>query len=275
MTSNILPDELDEWFNKPVENDISTIDHCLPNNEQATNDTWCTNNNRSICIEEIIQKHPPQLLSCELIQYECSIAYFIQVLLETYAHFKTNKKIEIISTDKIKNIIQYLNWISETSGVLAKRINQPTIRASPQINLTRSSYNFCNEGTQCKCFYDIQINPTCKNHHYVHSLLKHDVDSLIKFLENKMMELTIADLQNVYLSIKTICFVSRHMAKEIGYVQYVTKNHAETFHRSNPFVVKEKKQISKRLFKKKTSPTTTKSVSNNRYANPYSILLDL
>jgi len=150
---------------------------------------------------------------------------------------------ENLDSEKITDIITFLKWLSNASELLASRINQPKIinnkhiisRSKPSI--VRSSYNFCPKYTQCKNFYNKNETPTCKEHHYVHSILKYDIDSVVNFLQYNIdnnLGLEGDDFNNFYSSIKTICFVTRHMAKEIDYIHYITKNNSELFHKNNP-----------------------------------------
>jgi hypothetical protein len=45
---------------------------------------------------------------------------------------------------------------------------------------------------------------------------------------------------NLYSSIKTICFVTRHMDNEISIIDQLTKNNSEPLHRANPSSDKKK-----------------------------------
>lgn len=160
---------------------------------------------------------------------------------------------KLMSSDRLNDIIIYLSWISSACEVLAKRIGQEIIKIDfssyLKVDLTdtpsiiRSSYNFCIKSTQCKNFYNKNEFPVCKNHHYVHSLLKYDIDSIIVFLRyiaNNNLDLTMNQLNNMYLSIKTICFVTKNMHREIYYIHYITKNNSEPYHRNNPIDMHKK-----------------------------------
>jgi hypothetical protein len=180
---------------------------------------------------------------------------------------KTSKNYDNnLTIDKIKDIISYLEWISKSSEILANKIGQELLiyqfsrvprdhaqseapRDSRKPMIVRSSYNFCTKYTQCKNFYNKFDTPTCREHHYVHSFLKYDVDSVITFLNYMItnnINLIRDDFNNVYLSVKTICFVTRHMAKEMSYIDFVTKNNADAFHRNNPIDLSKKKNITRK-----------------------------
>jgi len=272
-------DELDTWFNELDEKTIEIINNNLIKEEEVDGDGDYSLNNaitepdnndndsdgddnknetitKCICVDDILKKNPEILSSNELIRDECSIAYFIQVLMEgsTANKIRSTKIHDTeLTYDKMQNIIEYLHWISLASENLAKRIKQELLIYHPEQKpaIIRSSYNFCTKYTQCKNFYSRHETPNCKEHHYVHSLLKYDVDSVIVFLKYIIKNnLTISkeELNNLYLSIKTICFVTRHMAKEINYIDYITKNNSETFHRNNPIELNRKKIIPKKIW---------------------------
>lgn len=208
---------------------------------------------KCICIEDVMKEDLTTLTSNEILQYECSIAYFTQALFEgdTNSKLKSTKKYDNeLTFEKIKSIIEYLQWISNACFFLAKKIKQEIIpfKDSENPTIIRSSYNFCSRYTQCKNFYSKHQEPICTEHHYVHSLLRNDIESVIAYLnficQNKII-FTKENLDNVHMSIKTICFVTRHMAKEISYIDYITKNNSEMFHRNNPVDVNKKKPITK------------------------------
>lgn len=211
-------------------------------------------------VEDILKKNSNDMRSREIMQDQCTLAYFIQVLFEgtPVNKIKSVKQDngKTLCEDKLHDIVSYLQWIDTSADLLAERINQEKIDYVPDIipKIVRSSYNFCSKYTQCKKFYDKRnsvtnsdkCNTDCDEHHYVHCLLKHDVESLIYFINHiitNQLELSQEDHQNIYSSIKTICYVTRRMAKEISYIDYYTKQNSEVYHRDNPscFVKKSKK----------------------------------
>lgn len=211
---------------------------------------------KCICIEDIMKEDLTTLTTNEILQYECSMAYFIQALFEGDSNnkLKSNKKYDSeLTFEKICSIAEYLQWISDACSFLAKKIGQGLIplKNTEPPTIIRSSYNFCSRQTQCKKFYSKHQEPICTEHHYVHSLLKNDIDSVIEYLNhvcrNKII-FTKENLDNVYMSIKTICFVTRHMAKEISHIDYITKNNSELFHRNNPADINKKKLSAKLIF---------------------------
>lgn len=277
-------DELDNWFNDLDDKTIEIINNNLMNEEEEDlessenkselNDETINATTKCICIDDILEKNPETFSSNELIQYECSIAYFIQVLIEGSSNkIKTNKIHDTdLTFDKIKSIIEYLEWISISCEILAKRINQEILiyKYENKPSIIRSSYNFCTKYTQCKNFYSRHEIPNCKEHHYVHSLLKYDIDSVIVFLNyiiKNNISISKEELNNLYLSIKTICFVTRHMAKEISYIDYITKNNSELFHRNNPIELGKRKIIQKHTEKSKNYKNNLDNDSGNNFRN--------
>jgi len=265
------PDDMDIWFNKLDEESMDIINKNLIMEDEISPDQITELSSTSISepdssetiieniyVEDIILKNPEDLSTVQVIQYECSLVQFIQLLLDGNQHnkIKSFKNYDnIIEFEKLADILMYIKWINNATLILAGRIGQDLILYShsklndsliqdlsdPIVShmplLVRSSYNFCMKNTQCKNFYNKSKQPTCKDHHYVHSILKYDTDSLINYieyvLENNIV-LTHEQLSDINLSIKTIGFVTRHMAKEICFVDYFTKNNSETFHRNNP-----------------------------------------
>jgi hypothetical protein len=199
------------------------------------------------------------MTSNELMKYECSISYFIQELIDGSSANKTKmSKATDITFEKLQSVVEYLQWISKVSELLSNRINQELIIYNQNTlgdkhvpSIVRSSYNFCTRGTHCKNFYSKHQLPTCKEHHYVHALLKYDTDSVICFLQFLIQNnvcMSDEDLQNLCLSIKTICFVTRHMAKEISYIDNITKNNSDMFHRNNPVELNRMKSFHKKTW---------------------------
>lgn len=208
----------------------------------------------TICVDDIVLLDPSKISSHDLLQHECTVAYFIQVLMS---------KTDSIS-EQLRNIKEYFQWISSSSQVLAERIGQPLIKPLTD-SIIRSSYNFCPQSTQCTRFYS-RSSPSCPHHHYVHSQLKLDIDSVIRYIETCLTTDQETDVNNLYSSVKTICFVTRHMAKEIAYIHYITKNMSEQFHRNN----EQKTNKPKKTRRTKPEIEEHKIVCNNRFSALFS-----
>jgi len=192
---------------------------------------------KSVSIEylqphEIINQNLESYSSRELLILECVVILYVQSFL------LSNEK-NVLDTHKIAEFNIYFKWLSHCCGILADRIGQKILiyykKGTPRI--VRSSYNFCLKNTQCKNFYSKLSAPSCKDHHYVHSLLKYDIDSIVNYLDYTIEKnTTIIDdtYQNFCLSIKTLCYVLKHMEKELSYIDFITKGKSESFHRNNP-----------------------------------------
>lgn len=286
IINNDLIKEEDGEFNDTDEDKRNSM---LESSNESVDDKTINKCDNNICdsmddqiifVEDIILKDPSTMRSCQIIQDECNIAYFIQVLFEggPLNKIMTNsldvKESDLIKKErlnikqkecnyykndsgnktiieKLKDISKYLSWIGNASQILADRIGQKTITYVGNAEypcIIRSSYNFCHKYNECKEFYSKKDEPICSNHHYVHAILKYDIDSLISFLEYIVEDESRLDsdnINNIYSSIKTICFVTRHMAKEIVSVDQITKKDSEFFHRNNPFGTFRKKGIKK------------------------------
>ena len=249
-------DIMHSWSNELDQSVVQLIDipaQKIPDDtEPAQCDNNRTDNIECLYIEDIIEKNPADMTSSEILRCECSVAYFVQILIEEIINGATVSVTEEKNTD----ILSYLQWISDMSGILSKRIGQKPIDNCPG-SITRSSYNFCPKYVQCRNFYNIDESPTCSNHHYVHSILKNDVDSIINSLKiHKQNLYTNKDyIIELSISINTICFVTRHMANELNYIDNITKNSSEKFHRNNISL--------QRCTKKPKSVNETNISSNN------------
>ena len=300
IISSACSDELDNWFNELDEKTIEIINNdlikedleCNPNDLTSSeigntkmmmdeDDDEIMQTTKDICIDDILNKDPSTLMSNEIILHECSISYFVQVLVEGSTNKNKTYKIssDDLTLDKLSTIIEYFQWISLASEVLAKRIGQELLvynhdylglqerNHNNKPLIIRSSYNFCTKNTQCKNFYSKQNTPSCREHHYVHSILKYDIDSVISFLTyitKNNLDMTKDEIDNLYLSIKTICFVTRHMAKEIRYIDHFTKNNSEYFHRNNPIEISRHKHMHKKSWNiPENSYGNTTSYQNN------------
>lgn len=265
--------ELDEWFNDNCDNieiilsnDASGRDDVNDENDEdddkiiedvdLEDDEINRNKNditttKKTIIEDIILKNVKNLTAYENIKYQYALSYIIQGILDKYINFEFG-----LDQDKIIDIIEYLTWFSESSHELSKRIGQDVnnydYNPENKPEIIRSSYNFCEKNVFCKYFYIRKGEPTCKEHHYVHALVKHDVDSVLNFLKyaiKNKIKISKNDYNNIYLSIKTLCFVTKHMENEISRIDNSLKHDSELFHRNNPSeFIKKRTNIKKPTF---------------------------
>lgn len=300
--------DIDEWFNIPDEKmlDIINIKILKENspdpqptelvieepNEVA--DDHVQNVSNFVDVDKILETEPSVNSSTfDLIYYQYSISYFTQAVLNDS---KKPDSENILTADKIEAITSYMLWISKSSKILATKIGQE-LYTDNITGLVRSSYNFCPNCSQCKNFYNKNEAPTCKFHHFVHSLMKYDVDSIIFFLRERKVEIRGEDFNNLCSSIKTVCYVTKRMFREIDIIRSIPRINYEDFHRNNPFdMPKKKKQPvnnkpmnepngfianksrnTKNGFKNKNEQNSSKFNSNNKNncTNQYSILCNL
>ncbi len=247
---------LDDWFNELDEESMEIINKNLILEEELKEELVTDIDNITeteyIYVEDIINKNSIDMDSFTIIQYNCGLAHCIKSLMDyiknnfnfEYGHsdkinyntissqsdtFKPNINYlndtnDFFEMDKLNDIIIYLKWISNSSIILSNRIGQSIIQYDHSAKvgipaIIRSSYNFCTDATRCKNFYNKNEIPTCTKHHYVHSLLKYDIDSVVAFLTyiiNENIQITKEYFDDLYLSIKTIYYVSKHMQKEIS-----------------------------------------------------------
>jgi hypothetical protein len=254
-------DSFFEWSNDIDASELTIIDNTKNDSVLVKNNTpnMVVNNEQKkvLSVDEIVKIEIDNCKSCELIEYQWLVSKYSQELFETMlkssdpenSNYNHQESIKISLDDenheKIKSIISYLKWISYTSSILANRIGQELLTDTEHTGqyIVRSSYNFCDNTSSCKNFYHKTEKPICSDHHYVHSILRHDIDSVVSYLvkiENFNKFIYTDEFNNILSSMKTICFVSNHMRIEIEHVNFVTKNNSEHFHRNNPFTIRKK-----------------------------------
>lgn len=266
MTCEFLSEDI--WTHNLDEKETETI---IPHDSAIVKyseplDQYVTNANVIIvCIDDILQTDIGNMSSFEILRNQCHVAYFIQQIYQ-----QMPDKIYMFSKETLVNIYGYFEYLSKCSSILAERIGQTPLLYRTNHNrkpyIIRSSYSFCNKYTQCRNFYCKITCPTCTDHHFVHNILKHDIDSVMAFLKymiERNATFTEEDERNFLLSIRTICFVTRHMANEIADIHSLTDKKSENFHRNNPC----------KIFKN-TVPRKIENCRNNskRVHNSYQLL---
>lgn len=162
-------------------------------------------------IEDILLLDINKLDSITLINYNTYCIYFAQKIFNDHI-----ENINYIMSD----LLDYLVWMSRTSSLLSKKIMQPKIHKDKNKNvIIRSSYIFCDKNIECQNFYGKA--KSCNKHHYVHSLVKNDIDILISFMKNKIennISFSNNDKLDIAISLKTLYFVFVHMATEANHI---------------------------------------------------------
>jgi hypothetical protein len=104
-----------------------------------------------------------------------------------------------------KNIlIQYLEWLS-----IKLTMDNPS-KLRNIIHPHRSSYTFCPNGHKCTNYYSKKN--ICPNDHFVYMQLYTDIKSLLMYIQGP----EIVDHSQIIRSLKTFCYVSRHMYEELN-----------------------------------------------------------
>ena len=187
-------------------------------------------------VDDIIKKNINSIETIEILRCQYTIAHFLQKVIDN--EIDTNERNHFHTT--INDLIKYIKWISKSSSYLCNKIGQEEkyVELNDFSIITRSSYNFCINGIQCKKFYVKDEEPTCCEHHYVHNLVKYDCDILLNFINKNLGKDKLFDnISNIYSSIKTISFVTRHMFKELYSIYDIDKNY-EKYYKNNPVKIR-------------------------------------
>jgi hypothetical protein len=203
---------------------------------------------RKLNVDDLLQTNPDLYDSCTLMRHNCALSLYVQTLAEKTINFKNRGPLANHMT-QLNDICNYLDWLGNGCDVLAKRIGQVrcekiVVQPATKPTITRSSYNFCQKTSQCKDFYVGNSEPRCTEHHFVHSILKSDIDSLttfVRYCTGNIVEILDTDYDNIFSSLRTICYVTRHMAKEIANVEIGSGSSSEAYHRNNPANYNKKK----------------------------------
>lgn len=159
---------------------------------------------------------------------------------------------ESIPIDKIKYIISILNWISDSCFFLSKKISQNEIPVSELSDnrippIERSSYNFCEYSEKCTRMYETD-GGNCAKHHFVYNLIKHDTDSLTRYLKYIVQEdktISTTEWGSIMSSVKTLSYVISHINKEMENICAMYGDSYETKHKDNPLSYLRKLKLNK------------------------------
>lgn len=134
-------------------------------------------------------------------------------------------KFKASSTDDISWAYykEHLQWLLETSQLIATKFNMPVEHVRKHDTVVRSSYKFCRMGDECFSTYgnplgNINIcKDKCSGDHYVHHKLVHDLTSLITVMDTVSADVDDKGPISYHLRIglATIDFVIKHMYKEL------------------------------------------------------------
>ena len=181
----------------------------------------------SVDVDQIITTDATTLTSLQAVRSQWYISSFLQVLLQT------------LTIDSVATILPYLEWIEQISKALAVRTHQPFVTYTKP-TIVRSSYDFCEDGCRCTQFYTVGP-PVCHRHHFVHHILRDDVESVIRVLKRGCNAI---ELKSITCSVKTITYVTRRMQGELEYLEQIGPD-AELYHRHNVVRPRRKERVVK------------------------------
>lgn len=195
---------------------------------------------------DIINKEPSKLNELDILLYQNYVSSYIYKIIDVnienienknYFKYFTGEKCKYIDTKTLKTLITYLEWIKRGTVVLSAKIGQNIkTKLSDSKKTVRSSYNFCGKYIHCNGFYGSD-NITCCNHHYTHSLLYNDIESSIQYIKKIMINKDVDKkiIEELRLSIKTICFVIKHMQNELFQAKELYKLPISKLHKSTKY----------------------------------------
>lgn len=214
--------------------------------------------NNTIAVEDIMvsKEQSEKMYSCELINNQCIVVYYVEnILAGTNARTYVSRSVErteksdnkmLLSDFTLKKfnfVMDALKWISMVSEILARRIGQQIFYYNPSNpEIVRSFYEFCPNDINCvKYYWNLDEESTCNKQHFVHNLVKLDVDSIIVYFENKKYDnINDNDFYNLKKSITTIFFSICKMNQAMKILEWYTKgaDKSEVYHRKNKYEVK-------------------------------------
>lgn len=177
--------------------------------------------------EDIICLDYEECSDLQILQYETCVATYLR-----------NQFKNITEED----MLHKLKWLLNVTKYLSKKIGSDMDRVEKGKNkydkntskIIRSSYTFCDFNHKCEYNYSVNKNKGCYAQHFVHNIIYHDIQSIIKYLENTNGA-TDSDKNEIRKSINTISYVMNHMYDELK----------ESGIHANRFLVKSKKRNKK------------------------------
>lgn len=122
----------------------------------------------------------------------------------------------IINYDLCK---EQLNWLFKSSEYLSNKYKMTPIKTIYNGSIHRSSYKFCQRGSDCELFYKRKC---CNQQHFVYNIISADISSLILYLRDKEYE--VIEHIEVQKTINTISYVINHMYVELNNLVYYKYN---------------------------------------------------
>lgn len=156
---------------------------------------------KKYCNENIIFENCNSL---ELLSKELKL---IKIILK---YSLSNNELEV---NILENSLKYLLNISDT---LKKRLNQSDLELTENNELSRCSYKFCTFKENCNYFYNKKSSNKCYQDHYVHNMVSHDINILLKFIKNNHENQNkIKQNKDILKTLNTLSYVISHMESEL------------------------------------------------------------
>jgi hypothetical protein len=252
------------------------------NNNESTN--RCDDNDDSEYEEEEIDVNKIILISLEnenslnILKYECYIARFLRSIIKDIDDLDNN----------INKFISMLEWMLNASNILIKKSGQYEYKYnkySQSVNpktgkpkIIRSSYKFCEKAHDCCYFYEKNKYSGCSSQHYVHNIVKNDINSLYEYFkwfneERKNIRIDTIDnddLIEINKSMNTIFYVVTKMYNELFYVDHYSSGKSEELHKVSHLKKNDNKNVknvknftSNRQYNNKKVTNMDKSINND------------
>jgi hypothetical protein len=205
-----------EMGNSIVEKQMSSI---IENEEDEDEDEQ--KRDIHLNVGEIMALDITQLTETQIMQYQNYITsqlrkYFKQCL------------------DKDENIdyelhLPRIHWIGEVSKYFSNKYNLKCTfhRVKMTVDsksIPRSSYKFCEYGSECTYNYNSNTKEKCHSQHFVHNLIYADIISLYQYLLIGQTTNKKLDMIDVLKSMNTISFVINHMYEEMSLLSLYNPN---------------------------------------------------
>jgi len=186
--------------------------------------------NSFIDIDKILGSDVNDLKDLEILEYQTSISSNLRKQIKyTIDNFDKNNNSN--SNIDFKDLIRKLEWLKLGSSYLSNKIGLRQYHHEPRKKnklFPRSSYKFCNYNYECDFNYNIQKYKGCFAQHYVHNIVRADLNALINCIKkvnnSKNFTIDLEFLREFKKSLNTISFVINHMYEELKNITLVSEN---------------------------------------------------
>lgn len=170
-------------------------------------------NNNFMDVNNLIKLKYSDLCDLNIMEYQTSIINYLRRQLKTKENDKLN----------IDDLLLKLDWLLNTSKYLSDKIGLQTFQHKNNGDnmVSRSSYKFCDYNFECQFNYNLKKHCGCFAQHYVHNLVRADIEALKMYISNNKTNINENDykIDEIRKSINTISFVIGHMYEELKNAQ--------------------------------------------------------